>query len=154
MPDIVKPAKILKRKRKPRTSDSKCIFASVEPTWTYLHLSLLTSGSGVVIDELTLRSCLLQAFASYLGDHGVAIPVDILHIGEDISSSGTRRLSAFVRVPNEDAQAAIAGVSSFAGTGNVLAIRVKSHSSWLAMLAAETDGQDLFEMTIDASKEE
>lgn len=154
MPDMVKPAKILKRKRKPKTSDTKSSFASVEPTWTYLHIGLVTQGSGVVIDDLTLRSCLLQAFSSYLGDHGAAIPVDILHISEDISSAGTRRPSAFIRVPNEDAQAVIAGVSSFTGSGNVLAMRVKSHSSWLATLTAEEDGQDLFEMTVDTPIEE
>lgn len=154
MPDTVKPAKLLKRKRKPKTSDTKSTFISIEPTWTYLHLNLMTSGSGVVIDDLTLRSCLLQAFSSYLGDHGAAIPVDILHISEDILSEGKRRPSAFIRVPNEDAQAAIAGASSFTGSGNVLAIRVKSHSSWLATLTAEEDGQDLFQMTLDAPREE
>ena len=147
MPATVKLTKTLKRKRKPKTSDALPFFASVEPAWTYLHLSLITSEPNAVVDELTLRSCLLQAFSSYLGDCGAAIPVDILQIGEDECAGKVRRPSAYIRVPSEDAHAAIAGVSSFNGSGSVLTIRVKDHSSWLVTLSAEKDGQDLFEMT-------
>lgn len=147
-PVAVKSARVLKRKRKPKTMDTRSVFASVEPIWTYLHLILITSQANTTIDALTLRSCLLQAFSSYLGDHGAAIPVDILHISDDIPTAGTRRPSAYIRVPIEDAEAAIAGATSFTGSGSVLAIRVKSHNSWLAPLAAEKDGQDLFEMTV------
>lgn len=144
-----KDTKQLKRKRKPKDTTAATSFHSLTPTWAYLHLSLLTARPGTHIDALRLRSCLLQALSNYLGDHGAAIPIDILHISEDVLESGIRRPSAYIRVPNNDAQAVIAGVASFTGSADVLSIRVKAHGAWLATIAAENDGQELFAMTAD-----
>jgi ribonuclease P/MRP protein subunit POP8 len=141
--------KQLKRKRKPKDTTAATTFHSLSPTWAYLHLSLLIARPDTHIDALTLRSCLLKAMSTYLGDHGAAIPIDILHISEDVLHSGVRRPSTYIRVPNDNAQAVIAGVASFTGSASVLSISVKAHSAWLAMLSAENDGQELFEMTAE-----
>lgn len=148
--EAVKPNKPTKRKRKPKSvAATSTVTHTFSPTWSYVHISFLMARANTTIDAMTIRSCLLQALSAYFGDHGAAIPIDILHISEDIESSEPRRPSAYIRVPIDDAHAIIAGISSFTGSASVQSMRIWSQSSWLATLAAEKNGQDFFEMTAD-----
>jgi len=140
----------IKRKRKAKSARIAAITSSSSSEWAYIHITMLMSGSRLDVDELTVRSCLLQALSTYLGDHGAAIAIDILSIGEDVSSAGTRRPSAYIRVANDDSEAVVAGISSFAGSSSVQAMSVRRSSAWLAPLVAGSDGQELFQMTAEA----
>lgn len=150
-PATANQSKQFKRKRKAKNAHMAAITSSSSSEWAYIHITLLMSGSRTDVDELTVRSCLLQALSTYLGDHGAAMAIDILSIGEDVSSAGTRRPSAYVRVANEDGEAVVAGISSFAGSSSVQAMSVKRWSAWLAPLVAGSDGQELFQMTAEAT---
>jgi hypothetical protein len=144
-------SKQIKRKRKAKSAPVVAITTSSSSDWAYIHITMLMSGSRIDVDELTVRSCLLQALSTYLGDHGAAIAIDILSISEDVSSVGTRRPSAYIRVANEDAEAVVAGISSFSGSSSVQAMSVRRSSVWLAPLVAGSDGQELFQMTAQAT---
>jgi len=144
-------SKQIKRKRKAKSISIDAVTTSSQSDWVYILITMLMSGPRTDIDELTVRSCLLQALSTYLGDHGAAIAIDILAIGVDVSAAGSRRPSAYIRAANEDAEAVVAGISSFAGSSSVQAMSVKRWSVWLAALVAGSDGQELFQMTAEAT---
>jgi len=116
---------------------------TLHPTHTYLHLSLvrtLPATATTALDPTTARGHLLVALSQYLGDHGAAIPVDILHI---------EKQDVYVRVPVQDGSAVVAALSGWSGVGGGAGVawRVKARCEWLSVLVGEggNDGQALFE---------
>ena len=120
------------QKRQGATSGSSHHFQQIltQPRWSYCRISTLPSGSAHVqpLDATTVRLALLQALTTYLGDHGAAIPIDILKIEHGPQSS-----DVIVRISRQDREAFAAAVSS-AGNTTRVALRVKSSSDWLAGL--------------------
>lgn len=128
----------LKRKHPPPSTPQVLHTATLHPTSTYLHLTLLPSfpvATGTSpLDASTARLHILAALTQYLGDHGAAIPVDILHLeAQDV----------WVRVPVQDGVAVVAALSAWiAGRG--VAWRIKGRGEWLGALVGGGDGQGLF----------
>lgn len=114
------------------------------PPFTYLHLTLLSSSSSSLttttdteIDILTFYRHLTSALQQFLGQTGLAIPIDFLKVqGAD----------CWIRVPREDGWAvaeAVSGWTGSLGTGEV-GWRVKGRGDWLGAVVAGT-GKELFE---------
>ncbi|KAI9723502.1 MAG: hypothetical protein M1828_004232 [Chrysothrix sp. TS-e1954] len=109
---------------------------SLPAHWTYLHLAALPDSSmnNPNLDEMTVRLSLLNVLSTAFGDHGAAVPIDILavHSPKEI----------FIRVPVED------GSKVMAAAGEVFV--VKGRSERLSVLvgastAGGRSGQDLFD---------
>ena len=130
----------------PRTKPQRILLQSTirDVPFYYLHLTLLTASiAGAApsideaagpppIDEITVRTHLTTALRQFLGLTGTAIPVDILRCaGRD----------AWVRVPAQDAAAAVEALSGW--VGSEAAWRVRRSGSWLGGLVLG-DGVDLF----------
>ena len=107
------------------------------PTFTYLHLTLLSSGSrsvDVPIDILTARSYLTSALEQFLGMTGTAILIDFLKVeGRDV----------WIRVAREDGSQVVGALSQWAGKEGGVAWRVKGRGEWLGSLSGG-DGKELF----------
>lgn len=69
--------------------------------------------------------------SAHLGDHGAAIPIDILVIHDDSD--------VYVRVPQQDGAAVVAAIG--AGERATVALRVKARSDWLSGLARDADAR-------------
>lgn len=101
------------------------------PHWSYFRLSTFPSASAdsqPPLDATTARWALQQALSTYLGDHGAAIPIDMLKV-----EHGPQCCDVIVRVPHQDRDAFAAAVSS-AGLASRVAMRVKTSSDWLSGL--------------------
>ncbi len=120
------------------------------PPFTYLHLTLLRSSSSLSsttttattadIDILTFHAHLASALQQFLGETGLAIPIDFLKVqGAD----------CWIRVPREDGVAVGEAVSGWVGTmgvggGGEVGWRVKGRADWLGAVVAGT-GRKVFE---------
>ena len=109
------------------------------PSWTYFHLTLVTSSSigtkdaQPALDDITVRLHLTSALNQFLGVTGTAIPVDILKVeGSD----------AWIRVPTPDGSAVNEALSGW--VGNDVAWRIRGRGCWLGGLTAG-DEQDIFD---------
>lgn len=136
--DAKQPHPLPTRKRKaPPRAQVQTSSVLRHPPWTYLHLSLQPGTSDTLatsIDAPTVRLHLTAALTQFLGLHGSAIPVDILHL---------REREVWVRIPREDAAGVVAGLSSWVGANGTVGWRVRGRSEWLGRLVGG-DGRDLF----------
>lgn len=109
-----------KRKRKEKETHILHQTTFRKPTWSYLHLALVTPGTASQplsasaaelvsrdIDALTVSTLLLQPLTAYLGITGSAVPIDILH---------AQGRNAYIRIPRQDARAFRAGLSGWIGS--------------------------------------
>ena len=107
------------------------------PTFTYLHLTLLSSDprtSDAPIDILTARSYLTSALEQFLGMTGTAILIDFLKVeGKDV----------WIRMSREDGSHVVGALSQWVGKDGGVAWRVKGRGEWLGSLSAG-DGRELF----------
>lgn len=111
------------------------------PPFTYLHLTLLTSGNSLPIansppiDILTARAHLTSALNQLLGIAGTAISIDFLKVeGRDV----------WIRVPRQDAAGVVGAVSQWVGKDGGVSWRVKGRGEWLGAVGAG-DGHEIFE---------
>lgn len=81
----------------------------------------------VPLDPTSVRLSLLQSLGTHLGDHGAAVPIDILSI--DDAADGHER-GAIVRVPYGDGRAFCAAVAAVGG------LRVERSAEWLDGIVA------------------
>lgn len=132
------------KKRKTNKPTTISQFTIRSPPWTYIQMTLLTSGSipstdvqdpapEVSVDAISAHLHLQSALQQFLGLHGTTIPIDILkHEKQDV----------WVRVPREDGSAVVAAVGGWVGKGGE-GWRVKGWNSWGPVV--EGNGMDLFE---------
>lgn len=140
-------------KSKRRKTSKPSVLASFtirNPTWSYIHLTHLSSSSQIPlsetnnshdqfistspsIDAITARLQLQASLQQFLGLHGTAIPIDVLKIeGRQV----------WIRVPREDVSAVVTAVGGWVGKGGE-GWRVHSWGCWGARDAG--DGSDLFD---------
>lgn len=114
------------------------------PPFTYFHLTLLSSSPSATAtadpDILTFHKHLTSALQQFLGETGLAIPVDFLK---------TQGADCWIRVPREDGVAvgeAVSGWVGSRGTGDGWEVgwRVMGRGDWLGAVVAGT-GKGLFE---------
>ena len=114
------------------------------PRWCYLTLvPVPSSAPRQSLDAPTVRLALLRSLSSYLGDHGAAIPVDILAI-----DPRSTHAAVHVRVPHQDGNAVAAAIGSTADSSSAVCFRVKQRSDWLSGLVGG-DSQELFDFVRD-----
>ncbi|KAK4229880.1 hypothetical protein QBC38DRAFT_471299 [Podospora fimiseda] len=99
------------------------------PPFSYIHLSTSTHQN---LDNLLLRSYLTSALRQFLGDTGVAIPVDIL----SCTSS-----QAWIRVPRQDLGAFAGAITSFSGQQSLL-LQIKACGDFLGSLIGKGGKDD------------
>lgn len=138
-----------KKKRKPSSSSSSSsrpvqTSLTLHPSHLYLHLSLHRppTSTSALLDASTARLHLLAALTQYLGDHGAAVPVDVLALRAE-------QADVVVRVPAADGVAVVAALAGWVGAdvagGGGVAWRVRGKGEWLAGVSAAGDGQRLFD---------
>ncbi|KAJ5979096.1 hypothetical protein N7501_002438 [Penicillium viridicatum] len=138
------------KRKAPEAKPKTLHFTSRNPPWTYLKLKLVPQPGSAPqpLDPLSARTYLSSALSQFLGLTGTAIPIDILKI-ENESSSTPKRDIVWIRVPREDASAVVSAVSSWIGGGNNssdsgdVAWRVCAKGNFLGALVAGS-GADLF----------
>ncbi|CAI7609619.1 unnamed protein product [Penicillium viridicatum] len=138
------------KRKAPEAKPKTLHFTSRNPPWTYLKLKLIPQPGSAPqpLDPLSARTYLSSALSQFLGLTGTAIPIDILKI-ENQSSSTPKRDIVWIRVPREDASAVVSAVSSWIGGGNNssgsgdVAWRVCAKGNFLGALVAGS-GADLF----------
>ncbi|PYH42022.1 uncharacterized protein BP01DRAFT_304288 [Aspergillus saccharolyticus JOP 1030-1] len=118
------PAEVETAKRKAPTEQTSSsstpamTFTTRSPPWTYLKLQLThqppvsQSTLNHPLDPLTARTYLSAALRQFLGLSGTAIAIDILKIDPP---SGTNAKTIWIRVPEPDASAVVAALSSWVG---------------------------------------
>ncbi|RAL10019.1 uncharacterized protein BO97DRAFT_145407 [Aspergillus homomorphus CBS 101889] len=133
-------------------------FTTRNPPWTYLKLQLThqppVSQSNLTqpLDPLTARTYLSAALNQFLGLSGTAISIDILKIEAPSGSANAKTI--WIRVPEPDASAVVAALSSWVGgssssgggeaTGNGnVAWRVCAKGNFLGAIL-NGSGADLF----------
>lgn len=96
-----------KRKRQGKVT-TLAQFTIREPTWNYIHLSLVRPAAKPVgdLDALTVHLHLQSALGQFLGVHGSAIPVDVMKLDAQ---------DAWIRVPYPDANSLVAAVGGWVG---------------------------------------
>ncbi|KAF2840370.1 hypothetical protein M501DRAFT_991378 [Patellaria atrata CBS 101060] len=133
----------------PRTRTTRTLL----PTYTYLHLTFLSSrqpnSSNIQsvslppLDAITAITHLTSALRAYLGLHGTAIPIDILKI---------ENRDAWVRCPASDGAGVVAALASWVGRGSGeegdVSWRVRGRSGWIGKLldggSDKNGGSNLF----------
>ncbi|KAI9672125.1 MAG: hypothetical protein M1831_001938 [Alyxoria varia] len=134
-----------KRRKKPNKSYTLSSHVLSPPRWTYLNLVPLNPTTKLEsLDATTVRLALLRALSTYLGEHGAAIPVDILSIMHEGPQSGV-----YLRVPHEDGTAFVAALASTGGVDAGLSFRIRQRSDWPAAMVCP-DPQALFELSTDS----
>lgn len=120
-----------------------CQSVLVPPRWSYLTLvPLLSVPLQHTLDPPTVRLTLLRALSNYLGEHGSAVPVDVLAI----NSSNPSQPTVTIRVPHQDGKLVAAAIAISGQTGLAVDFRLKQQSDWLSGLSGG-DPEDLFEFS-------
>ncbi|KAH8887484.1 hypothetical protein GQ53DRAFT_749970 [Thozetella sp. PMI_491] len=108
--------------------------------FAYAQLVLLTDlPTGLAsLDELQVRSYCTAALRQFLGDTGVAIPIDILKVqGSEV----------WVRVPQPDLSAFAAAITAFGGVSEgevTYVLQVRACGDWLGSLLGRDEQQKLW----------
>ncbi|GIZ36990.1 hypothetical protein CKM354_000045400 [Cercospora kikuchii] len=110
-------------------------FSIRKPDWVYVRLQHLSSKTNQSLDGVTAQLHLNAALSSFLGLHGSAIPIDILHLQEQ---------DVWIRAPAEERAAIIAAVGSWISSSGE-GWRVRGWSRWNANAFGRDAGQDLFD---------
>lgn len=139
------------QKKPPQTNPQKTVqtdFSIRNPHWSYIHLEHMhsTSTSSSIsninqkegkeeLDPVTAQLHLSAALSTLHGLHGLAIPIDLLHItGQQV----------WLRTPADDRSAVLAAVGGWmSNSGDRW--RIKGWSHWSASALGRDAGQDLFD---------
>lgn len=109
------------------------------PTFAYAHLELVTDTSEIVkLDTLQVRSYCTAALRQFLGEHGVAVAIDILKVQDS---------ECWLRLPRQDLSAFSAAISAFSGIsqqGYTSLLRMRACGDWLGTLVGRADEQRLW----------
>ncbi|KAL1877098.1 hypothetical protein VTK73DRAFT_8835 [Phialemonium thermophilum] len=118
------------------------------PPISYVHLQMVAHDNiptAVPLDALQIRSYCTAALRQFLGDTGVAIVVDILHV------SGSE---CWVRVPRPDLAAFAAALTAFPGVSStpsdpsqgpqLVVLRIRACGDWLGALLGKANEQTLW----------
>ncbi|OIW29860.1 hypothetical protein CONLIGDRAFT_631934 [Coniochaeta ligniaria NRRL 30616] len=138
MPDI----SVLPSTQPPSKSQkSQALFTCTikSPPFAYAHLELVTdSGRAANLDNLQVRSYCTAALRQFLGEHGVAVAIDILKVdGKE----------CWLRLPRQDLSVFSAAVTAFPGTtqnGDTSLLRLLACGDWLGSLVGRADQQKLW----------
>ena len=103
------------------------------PTFSYLHLSLLSiyAPASITLDALTVHKYLKSALQQFLGLTGTSISFDILKI---------YAYEVWIRVAREDGSAVVAALGSWVGQSGSVSWRVRGRGDWLGAVVAQ-DGE-------------
>ncbi|KAM3423418.1 hypothetical protein BST61_g851 [Cercospora zeina] len=110
-------------------------FSIRKPDWVYIRLQHLSSKTAQTLDGVTAQLHLNAALSAFLGLHGSAIPIDILHLQEQ---------DVWIRAPAEERAAVIAAVGGWISSSGE-GWRVRGWSHWNANAFGRDAGQDLFD---------
>lgn len=145
------PSSFSNQKKTPQTNPQKTVqtdFSIRNPHWSYIHLEHMhsTSTSSSIsninpkegkeaLDPVTAQLHLSAALSALHGLHGLAIPIDLLHItGQQV----------WLRTPADDRSAVLAAVGGWmSNSGDRW--RIKGWSHWSASALGRDAGQDLFD---------
>ncbi|KAK0739207.1 hypothetical protein B0T21DRAFT_284412, partial [Apiosordaria backusii] len=111
--------------------------------YSYAHLTLLSPIS-LPLDNLQLKSYLTSALSQFLGQTGLGIPIDILHLDPTSSSSSS---SAWVRLPRPDLAAFSAAITAFPGISygdEKIVLKVEAAGDYLGALVGKGEEQDIW----------
>ncbi|KAK4193096.1 hypothetical protein QBC35DRAFT_164511 [Podospora australis] len=129
---------------KPKTKTRDLATLTIKsPAFTYAHLSSsipfsTTSQQETNLDALQVKSYLTAALRQFLGDTGVAIPIDILLV------KGT---SAWVRLPQPDLGAFAGAITAFPGLGGggeTLLLHLEACGDYLGSLIGRAEEADMW----------
>jgi ribonuclease P/MRP protein subunit POP8 len=111
------------------------------PPWSYIHLQHLQQLTNPpqpatpTSDPLTIHLHLTLALHSFLGQHGTAVPIDILKIDSNSNSDSDSEAGVnsergiWIRVPSQDRAAVLAALGGWVGKGGE-GWRVLGWGSW------------------------
>ncbi|KAH6892064.1 hypothetical protein B0T10DRAFT_559662 [Thelonectria olida] len=105
------------------------------PSFSYVHLELVTDSTPAELDNLQVKSYCTTALRQFLGLTGAAISLDILKV------EGSH---CWLRVPRPDLGSFAAAITAWKGTndnGVQCVLLIRQCSDWLGVMVG-TDGQD------------
>jgi ribonuclease P/MRP protein subunit POP8 len=110
-----------------------------KPRWGYALLELVTdTAEPIQLDKLYARSYCTAALRQFLGEHGVAIAIDILKVKDT---------ECWLRVPRQDLRFISAALTAFPGitqNGVTSLLRLRACSDWLSALIGGADQEKLW----------
>ncbi|KAK4460236.1 hypothetical protein QBC42DRAFT_272931 [Cladorrhinum samala] len=121
----------------PKSSHSQTLTTLTisSPPFSYAHLSTTAALPGQELDMIEVRSYLTAALRQFLGDTGVAIPIDILKVQET---------SVWVRLPRQDLGAFAGAITAFPGitqNESLLLLQLKACGDYLSSLLGRGEGE-------------
>ena len=133
-----------RKRRKASKPSTLSQFTIHNPSWAYIHLTLVTSSNlpgantsmqapSAHLDGITAHLHLQAALQQFLGLHGTAIPIDVMRLDKQ---------DVWIRVPRDDGSAVVAAVGGWIGKGGE-GWRIKDWGYWGPKM--EASGMDLFE---------
>jgi ribonuclease P/MRP protein subunit POP8 len=109
------------------------------PPFAYAHLELVTdTGGSAKLDNLQVRSYCTAALRQFLGEHGVAVAIDILKVAGN---------ECWLRLPRQDLGVFSAAITAFPGSvqnGGTSLLRLLACGDWLGSLVGRADEQKLW----------
>lgn len=124
-----------------KTAKSHSLFTSTikSPSFAYAHLELVTDGAQPApLDNLQVRSYCTAALRQFLGEHGVAVAIDILKVdGRE----------CWLRLPRQDLGMFSAAVTAFPGvngSGGASLLRLLACGDWLGSLVGRADERKMW----------
>lgn len=125
----------------PKSQKSHELFTSTirSPAFAYAHLELVGDAAlPAKLDNLQVRGYCTAALRQFLGDHGVAVAIDILKVdGKE----------CWLRLPRQDLGIFSAAITAFPGTsqnGGTSLLRLLACGDWLGSLLGRADEQKLW----------
>ncbi|KAH8908786.1 hypothetical protein BR93DRAFT_966821 [Coniochaeta sp. PMI_546] len=108
------------------------------PPFAYAHLELVTdTARPTKLDNLQVRSYCTAALRQFLGEHGVAVAIDILKVDGK---------ACWLRLPRQDLSVFSAAITAFSGTaqnGGTSLLRLLACGDWLGSLVGRADEENL-----------